>query len=477
MPSDHIYYYTDGACGSGKTYQALSKIVLSGGKHLFVVDRKETMAERQATLTGIALQTGHEMPTLCVASGDDRNIKQFGVRRRIHDLPADFDRQPDVCVFVTHEAMRLCDFTEFTDWSIWIDETPDILDNESINIAVSHVLFERLYDLEPVLNDDGTTSGWSEIKPKDTSVDLAMIASDDVAQAMRSLHRRVQEAASTGRRNVIVNGTSWADFAGKKCNWHSVWSPELIGNFQSVTFLANAFRDSLTFQIMQAKWPNIEWVEVRTNAGRDFKPRNVTIHYYADSHVASRNLFSSDAGKSNLAAVCADINERVSGRDHIWMCNRSQDDRIPLVGRKLSPKQAGSNEYKHVSAATCIYSVKPDKDQRKVYDLLGVDPAYYTETNERETILQFACRTSARDPDSTTPIDLFVYDWEQALYLLRYFERDLRGYATATSVLHDLGFAATERKVGRPVIRTPEEKRKSARERTQRYRARKADAA
>jgi len=473
MTHSLIYYYTDGACGTGKTHQALSKIVMAGGRHLFVVDRKETMIERQATVTKIAIATGHYMPTLCVMSGDDRNTKKHGVRRRIHDLPTDYGDHPDVCVFITHEAMRMCDFSDFSGWSIWIDEVPDVMDNETMNIAVSRVIFESLYDLDPILTEAGDSTGWSEVVSRDPTVDLAMIASDDVAHGLRSLHRRVMEAKATNRRSVIVNGDAWSEFVGdKKCNWFSLWSPEYLANFQSVTFLANAFTNSLTFQIMRSMWPDIEWMEVRTNVNRVFKPRSVMIHYYADNHVASRTLFSSEAGKRNLEAISIDINSRIGDRDHIWMCNKAQDDAVRLMGRKLSPKQAGSNEYQHISAATCIYSVKPDADQRKVYDLLGIDPDYYTETNERETILQFMCRTSVRDPDSTAPIDLFVYDKAQAEYLLRYFERDQRGYAAASMQLHDLGFAQIERKTGRPVIaRSVEEKRELARIRKARQRS------
>jgi hypothetical protein len=468
-----IYYYTDGACGSGKTYEALSKIALAGGRHLFVVDRKETMFERQATLTKIAVESGHYMPNLCVSSDDDRKGKALGVRRRIHDLATDYAGHPDMCVFITHEGMRMCDFTDFAGWSIWIDEVPDIMDNETMNIGVSRVIFESLYKLVPILTDDGELTGWSEVECRDGGVDLAMIASDDIANGLRAFHRRVLDAKATNRRNVIVNGNDWSDFGGTKlCNWFSLWSPEHVSNFQSVTFLANAFTDSLTFQIMASMWPDIEWMEVKTNGGRNFLKRNVTIHYYTDSHVASRNLFASDGGKENLVKVCEDINKRVGDRPHIWMCNKRDTDSIDLVGRKLSPKQAGSNEYASVNTATCIYTVKPDADQRRVYELLGVDPAYYTETNERETILQFMCRTSVRDPQNTSDVDLFVYDKAQADYLLRYFERDARGYAVASTVLHDLGFAKVERKIGRPVIdRTADEKRELARQRKAAQRA------
>lgn len=476
MKNPLIYYYTDGACGTGKTYQALSKIALAGGRHLFVVESKKVMLERQSNLTAISIETGRYMPSLAIMSEDDRTTKRLGVRRRIHDLATDYANRSDMCVFITHEGMRMCDFSEFDGWSIWIDEVPDIMDSESLSIGVSRVMLDSLYSLAPILKDDGTPTGWSEVLCRDAGVDLAMIASDDIACGLRALHRRVMEAKDTGRRSVIVNGNDWSEFdAQNRCNWFSLWSPLHVSMFTNVTFLANAFTDSLTFQIMRSMWPSITWQEVRTNSTRHFEPRRVTIHYYADGHVASRKLFSSEQGQDNLRKVCQDINDRVGDRPHIWMCNKADADTVKLPGTQLSPRQAGSNDYAAVTAATCIYSVKPDSDQRKVYDLLGVDSDYYTETHERETILQFMCRTAIRDPKSAANLDFYVYDKTQADYLLRYFERDERGYAVAGTVMHDLGFAKIERKVGRPAItRTPEEKRELARQRKAASRARKA---
>lgn len=476
MKNPLIYYYTDGACGTGKTYQALSKIAMAGGRHLFVVESKKVMLERQSNLTAISIETGRYMPSLCVMSDDDRTTKRLGVRRRIHDLATDYANRSDMCVFITHEGMRMCDFGEFSGWSIWIDEVPDIMDSESLSIGVSRVMLDSLYSLAPILKDDGNPTGWSEVLCRDAGIDLAMIASDDIACGLRALHRRIIEAKDTGRRSVIVNGNDWSDFAGlNKCNWFSLWSPMHLATFASVNFLANAFTHSLTYQIIAAMWPAIEWREVKTNSVREFKSRDVRIHYYADGHVASRKLFSSDKGRENLARVCGHINTQIAGRDHIWMCNKADVDTVKFDGQRLSPRQAGSNEYSHVTAATCIYTVKPDADQRRVYELLGVDADYYTETNERETILQFMCRTSVRDPDSDAAIDLFVYDKTQADYLRRYFERDDRGYAKPIMIAHDLGFAKIERKVGRPVItRTADEKREMSRLRKAASRAKKA---
>lgn len=457
MTNPLIYFYTDGACGTGKTFQAIDKIAMSGGKHIFVVDQKKMMPERQRMLGDALIDLGNNMKTAMITSDDNRNSKDWSVRNRVHGLGREYEDDDDVCVFITHEAMRMCDFSDFQGWNIWIDEVPDIMDNQSINICVSKMIFKQLYNLEPIMKDE-KPSGWSTVTLRDTTIDLASIASDDLINGLRSLHRRVLDNHKTGRRAVIVNGNTWDDFdKNNKSTWFSIWSPEGLSSMLSVNFLGNAFTDSLTFQIMKSMWPNIQWKEVTSNNVREFKDRQVNIHFFAENHNSSRTLFGSEEGKSILGRISRHINSLTKGREHIWMCNKAEDDVLPLVGTKLSPKQAGTNDFKSVTAATAIYSVKPDAEQRKVYEMLGVDPEYYTETNERENILQFMCRTSIRDPENESTVDLFVYDKTQAMYLKRYFDRDTRGYAKPNMILHDLGFAKMERKPGRPTVEVTEE--------------------
>jgi len=475
MDRDATYYFTDGACGTGKTHNALKTIASSGGLHLYVTDRREAIMERSAKIVSLLADVGATMSVVSIISERDRKTQSWSVRRRVQDLPASWHATDDVCVFITHEAMRMCDLSEFTGWSIWIDEVPDIMDNETMQIGVSKSLFDRLYCLDPISNDDGEPSGWSGVRLRGSEASLAHIAQDDIANGLRAFHRRLTDQHEHDRRAVVVNASRWDEYGpDKRCNWFSIWSPEHLSAFNRVTFLANAFTDSLTFQIMRAMWPSIEWKKVQADGSRKFKQRTVTIHYYAERHQASRKLFNSDAGRAYVQAICDDIRVRVTS-DHIYMTNGAEDEIVFLPGTKLSPKQAGSNEFSAINAATCIYTVKPDHEQRKAYELLGIDPDYYIETNERETILQFMCRTSVRDPESVCHVDLFVYDKTQADFLRRYFDRDQRGYAVATMQLHDLGFAYAERKRGRPVVvRSEDDQARRATDRREADRLRKA---
>jgi hypothetical protein len=436
-----IYYYTDGSCGTGKTHHAIHNIMAYGGKHLFVVDRREVIAERKAMALSMACR---ETPVIIdyIASREDRTAMTRSVTAQIMDLPSRFEGCPHALVFITHEAMRLCDFSAFADWQIWIDEVPSILDQKTMRLRASAEMLAQSYKLVPVEGVESTNE-WCELRlHEDCKYDLAKLAEDDLLSPLIPLHRRIMEAEA-GRRTVITTTSDWSELTqrGASFNWFSIWSPEHLSTFAKVHFLANDFRNSLTYRIIRQVWTDIEWREVRINSGRVFERRRVFIHYYAEKHIARRTLFDSPVGVERLGAIAQDINSRVNRVDHIWSCNSGDEYKLPLIGERLSPKKAGSNSYSDRHAATMIYTAKADNHQRTVYRLLGLDPLYHCETNEREAIVQFMTRTSIRDPRSREDVHLFVYDHEQAEYLRDYFLRDDRQYVEPIVELRDLGFA------------------------------------
>jgi hypothetical protein len=110
-----------------------------------------------------------------------------------------------------------------------------------------------------------------------------------------------------------------------------------------------------------------------------------------------------------------------------------------------------------VSHAAAIYSAKPSSNLRALLTALNLDPTIWTRSVEFETILQFVTRTSVRDPANGTPIFLWVFDLEQAIYLKEYF--DTLPHVSAAMCHVPLGLElAPSKKGGRPaLVLTPEE--------------------
>lgn len=110
-----------------------------------------------------------------------------------------------------------------------------------------------------------------------------------------------------------------------------------------------------------------------------------------------------------------------------------------------------------VSHAAATYTAKPSANLRSLLSALHIDAGAWTRSVEFETILQFMTRTSVRAPANATPVELCVFDRDQAAYLTEYFDALPHATATMIRVPLDLDLAPRS-KGGRPaVVRTPEE--------------------
>lgn len=214
--------------------------------------------------------------------------------------------------------------------------------------------------------------------------------------------------------------------------------------FESRLILANAFRRSLTYAVWTRLWPEIEWIDHRRLALRQYHRRKMTIRYFAAQHPASRSLFSSEEGKGRLTTIAQWIAAHTDPKRHIWSCNEVD---IPAVGSglkqpvRLSPRQAGSNSFASATAVTILYTAKPSPAERGLFRDLEIDPQVATTTREYETIFQFACRCAVRDPNSVEDLVVHVYDRHQAEYLDELFTA--AGYVDVSLELVDLGFGDT----------------------------------
>jgi hypothetical protein len=265
-------------------------------------------------------------------------------------------------------------------------------------------------------------------------------------------------------------------------SWYSVWSPKELTTFDAVFMLGNALMNSLTARLWRRHWPEMQWVAMEAPV-RAFKPRRVKITYFAEGHTASRKLFGADKGKENLQQIARFLKDRGLGEQMIWTCNRP--DRTVLrdmPGEWLTPKKAGSNGYSERMYVAAIYTAKLDDSLRLVLERLGLRGQDHIETAEYETILQFVCRGSIREPDDQSDFQIYVYDRRQADYLLAYFRDHASDYVLWPEiVLENLGFAYDVRdsKRGRKprVLSLAEEaKRKELRRVADRLRKRKARA-
>lgn len=463
-------YYDDSGCGQGKTHRALDTIIEQGGRHIYAADRIEAIEERARSLRD---KLPKDSPLLIeeIYSNHDYSAIGQSVSSLIEEVPSDYASHKHVVILITHEALKLANFEGFAGqgWSVWIDEVPSILDNEKHQFHLTWNTLAQLYHLAPL---KGSTK-WSEVLKRDSAVDVAALALDDQAQVLRPLERRVSDP----RRNVFTNVREWEELSIKRrqMTWFSIWSPDELDVFDAVFMLGSGLMNSVTVRLWKKHWPEVEW-EPMQSPRRAFMHRRVIITCFAEAHVASRKLFDAEEGKKNLTKIARYISERVPTNDLIWTCNKPEIALLKpvMTGEWLTPKKAGSNLYSNRHHVAALYSCKPDDSMRLVLEALGLKSEHYVGTNEYETILQFACRGSIREPSDTSDFHIYVYDRKQAEFLLAYFRDRASAYVLWPQIeVVNLGFANDVRnsKRGRKVkVLTLEEQAAKVEERREQNR-------
>lgn len=485
-------YYDDSYAGAGKTEQAIKEMVKSKRKTLFFTERIESFDElerrinRQAGING----TAPIIDKVYSAQTD----RLGSVSRQIEALPERHRHHDHVIVIATHAGMLRSELSGFWGWHVIVDEVPQFVDYEEKRTHLDAAFFETHYQLE------AAADGWNLVKAKDTrsALSVADVLADQSHDHLAVFHRRVLEATpESSNRCVLVNLPSWDAMSDRKVQWcwASAFTLKELEPFETVTVLGNRFRSDVGSLISEKMGLNdIEWEALpRPSMQRFFQFRPVHISYFSETRSASRYLFESEAGQVMLREIGARLAKELSGHGHIWTANEREKGSTSAprpkallqgagldAAKYLSPRQAGTNLYKGVSHAAAIYSAKASPNLVALLDVLGIDREAWERSIEHETILQFVTRTSVRDPDNSSPVRLWVFDREQALYLKEYL--DGLGFASATiSLVPDGPAIPAMGKRGRaPSIYSPleqeqrkEAERAKARERKRRSRARK----
>lgn len=443
-------YYDDRPCGAGKSYEECLNIINNPGLYLYAVERRAAVEERASAICAIAADANIAIHVVKICSDDQSGyddpdlLGRQSVRVRVEGLGNTYTGGHVVAV-ITHEALKTSDLSAFGGWQVVIDERPSIWDRQSLSSKLSKGLLAQHFKLE---EREGRHArriiSASDATAKDFDQDTC--GNPLAIMAQRILGDRCEVATSLKSFDQLDVERRW--------EWWSIWNPASLKVFDRVTILAHGLTQSVTYQIIRSKWPEIEWVRLDRATHLRHQPREVVIHYYARAHQASRTLWTSARGRRFLKAIGQDIAGRVDGDRHIWTCNRpdlklfdvpDEDERL-IPGRYLTPRQQGSNRWATRNTATILYTAKPSACDLSIANAIGISPEAIVETRELDIMVQFACRTSVRVAESTETVDLYVYDEVQARHLEAYFTST--GYCDVILDLIDipgLGIAGYER--------------------------------
>jgi hypothetical protein len=115
-----------------------------------------------------------------------------------------------------------------------------------------------------------------------------------------------------------------------------------------------------------------------------------------------------------------------------WSGNDGVLDRfeISVSGAMLRPKQAGTNEYRHLTSCAFIYSNKAQQSDAPILDVFGLCKDEITRARQDEDLKQFVMRGAIRCPDFDGTYDIYVYDLAQADVVQAYLGENGFGHVT-----------------------------------------------
>ena len=455
-------YYSNAACGAGKTEWAVRHIGQTPGRYIYVVDRTAEFAPRHRRISEAAAEGG------CFVAIRSMSSEAGNVVSR--DFPLQIERLSDeehIVLIITHEAMKRVDHSVVRGrgWSIIIDEDPKVWSSGSFDLGASAPFWEATYNLEPF------TKGYSKLLPKTDAPSSRALAADDLTRPVAALHSRVQKGGA------VINLEAWEDLQHRqRLTYFSLWDVAELAVYDQAFILANSFDSLITYRLSTALCPDIVWKPMCIGKSDIWLGRDITINYVATDHRAGSTFFeTTESGRRAVKAWSRWVRENVDARQHYWAANKKRGD-LKLPGVQVSPKIAGSNAYRALTQCSILYSAKASDAEHKVFAAMTgglLDHEAVRRDREFEDLIQIVFRSSLRMPNDPRPVTVNVYDREQATFLADYFQAAGFPFRTTLNFV-DLGLTYTKAKPGRKA--DPKRPPKTAAERARDYRARKAAA-
>ncbi|AXB77877.1 hypothetical protein [Novosphingobium sp. P6W] len=422
------------------------------GLYVYAVDRREVMATRSRLIAAAAARVGITPPIIRVIKSALDRFDEEGtltVRQDIARVPNELQFARHVVIIITHEALKSADWSSFAGWHLVVDEIPNLWDHELRRTPAHAAHFQAHYGLERVV---GTS--FSIVSAKPNAPSLADYQNDATASTWANFHKRI-----TSGHGVYVNIHDWREMALRNAtwSWYSVWDIHELASFSEVWIVGNAFEHSVTYGLITALFctpanpeHQVTFESLPTTVtAHEWAKRSVRIRYFAKDHNAGSFLWHDDASPYKDAQHrWADwIAANSDDDNHYWTANlrhvTAWKGKIP--GQAISPKIAGSNEYRDLTTVSVCYSAKGNPAEISALKLFGITPAMVTRSREMEDLIQIVFRSSLRVADDTRPVDIRVYDLSQAEFLKSYFE--VAGFPFEVDLEHvDIGLDDVARK-------------------------------
>lgn len=322
-------------------------------------------------------------------------------------------------IFITHQALRnIEDFKMYKDYSLYIDEVPDLVSFESLrfNSNISHI-----HDicLPFSCNDDDIVDLKLDDEKREMVTRLAydgLRKRDDIAMKMFPLYR-----ALLGEIPVKMQCSS----NGYVCYFvedHDVsqWK------FKSVTIASSNIKGTITGKILN-RFHDVEFVDSPLQKLVDFKQykntNRIKIHVLAQGEYSR---YSGDLAQSGMT-VYTQIKKRVEalmkGEPFIY-CTNTYRSKFS-EGQEIPYNSHGLNFYSGYTNVVSLFSYNPLPWLRQMLRAVALSSGLdeeelveaYVVSKYYEPAFQLCARSDIRHNNSKKKINLFVPDMRLAVYM------------------------------------------------------------
>ena len=403
-------YVLFGPPGCGKTAELRSEMLTRPDRYLFAMPRNDLIEERVRDLRASAFALGVNPVIVPIHSNQGERAP---VRRRIKEAALKYRNDHHVIMLISHEALKSADLTELAGWHARIDEVPDAVASDTFRIPASWRLFTATYDLLPV-----PETKWSRVIARADAPSLRDLLKDDIAGDLSAFHKH-----ALSPQGAYVDLTDWSEASDRRqVRWWAAWTPLELAHFASIKVAASGYFNSLLHHATEAWFPGqVQLHRQVVGAGRTAWP-TVRVHYYTRGHRASTAFWKADQGRECLNKV----GRHLAGLHNLgyWSGNEIVLDRfgMSLAGLMVSPKQAGTNAYRHLTSCAMIYSNKAQRADEAILEVFGLSKEHVERARQTEDIEQFVMRGAIRCADFGGAYDIYVYDLWQAEAVMRFLQ-------------------------------------------------------
>ena len=216
---------------------------------------------------------------------------------------------------------------------------------------------------------------------------------------------------------MLINADNWLKMATKKFRVFTLFEPDHLTVFKSVTILGNRFTDSLLHRC----WSKIgvQFVSVEDAVLRQpVTPigERLEVKYFSNRK-ASFNYFRDEADP--LRTVQDWCRKALGNYDVYYTVNSAFLGSFTFPGQeRISVLAHGHNKLKDKTVGIFMAAMKgKPQEYAMIRDVFGVTKDEFDRAREYEALYQFVMRSNLRVYDSDKKVDMYVFSKAQAEFL------------------------------------------------------------